>query len=205
MRVLLISLLLWIVSLPAAAGNILVVGDSLSAAYGLPGEQGWVSLLEQRLKDKGLDWQVVNASISGDTSGGGLSRLPPLLETHRPTLVIIALGSNDGLRALPLASLRSNLQQMITLSQQQGAQVLLPGMAIPPNYGPRYTEGFAAIYTELRQQFGLAEAPILLEQVALDHRLMLADNLHPNAEGQRLMLETLWPVIRPLLDSPPAK
>jgi len=192
--------LLWIVSLPAAAGNILVVGDSLSAAYGLPGEQGWVSLLEQRLKDKGLDWQVVNASISGDTSGGGLSRLPPLLATHQPALVIIALGSNDGLRALPLASLRDNLQRMIALSQQQGAQVLLPSMAIPPNYGPRYTEGFAAIYTELRQQYGLAEAPILLEQVALDHRLMLADNLHPNAEGQRLMLETLWPVIRSLLD-----
>ena len=186
-------------ALPAQADRLLVVGDSLSAAYGLPTEQGWVSLLQQRLDDKGLEWQVINASISGDTSGGGLSRLPPLLSEHRPTLVIIALGSNDGLRALSLESLRANLSQMITLAQQQGAEVLLPGMVIPPNYGPRYSDGFAAIYPQLRTQFELAEAPILLERVALDPELMLADNLHPNAAGQQVMLDTLWPTLRALL------
>ncbi len=178
-----------------------MVGDSLSAAYGLPAEQGWVSLLQQRIDDKGLGWQIHNASISGDTSGGGLSRLPTLLEAHQPQLVIIALGSNDGLRALSLTSLHSNLEQMITLAQAQGATVLLPGMAIPPNYGPRYSERFAAIYPELREAHGLPEAPILLEQVVLDHELMLADNLHPNATGQVLLFETMWPTIKPLLQT----
>ena len=188
-------------ALPAWAGNILVVGDSLSAAYGLPTEQGWVNLLEQRLQDKGLDWQVANASISGDTSGGALSRLPSLLERHKPKIVILAIGSNDGLRGLSLAGLKANLNEMIEQAHAHGATVLLPGMAIPPNYGTRYADGFAAIYVQLRQHHQLPEAPLLLERVALDHELMLPDNLHPNAEGQQLLLETLWPALQPLLES----
>lgn len=199
MRKVFFFLLVCLFALPLQAERLLVVGDSLSAAYGLPVEQGWVHLLQSRLEEKGLGWQVINASISGDTSAGGLSRLPPLLAEHQPDVVIIALGSNDGLRALSLNSLHDNLAQMIQLSHTQGALVVLPGMVIPPNYGPRYTDGFAAIYPTLRQHYQLAKAPILLEQIALQPELMLPDNLHPNAAGQQLILETLWPALRPLL------
>lgn len=187
-------------SLPVSAQRILVLGDSLSAAYGLPSEQGWVHLLQQRLQDQ--SWQVINASISGDTSAGGLARLPALLEQHQPHILILSLGANDGLRGLATSSLRDNLTRIIEQAQAQGAEVLLLGMQIPPNYGPRYTESFSAVYRELAEKEGVHLLPFLLEQVALDHQLMLADNLHPNAEGQQRLLETVWPYLQTLLEQP---
>lgn len=186
-----------LISQHAHAERILVLGDSLSAAYGLPTEQGWVSLLQQRLAPQG--WQVINASISGETSSGGLSRLPPLLDQHRPTILIIGLGANDGLRGHPLATLRGNLGKIIDQATAQGATVLLLGMQIPPNYGPRYSEGFSQVYQDLGARPQVELVPFLLEKVALDHTLMLQDNLHPNAQGQPLLLDTLWPPLQVLL------
>jgi acyl-CoA thioesterase-1 len=203
MRRILILLCLLFLSLPVSAQRILVLGDSLSAAYGLPSEQGWVHLLQQRLQDQ--SWQVINASISGDTSAGGLARLPALLEQHQPRILILGLGANDGLRGLATSSLRDNLARIIEQSQAQGADVLLLGMQIPPNYGPRYTESFNAVYRELAKKEGVHLLPFLLEQVALDHKLMLTDNLHPNAEGQQRLLETVWPYLQTLLEQPVTK
>ena len=185
------------VSLPAQAERILVLGDSLSAAYGLPAEQGWVHLLQQRLSAQ--DCEVINASISGDTTAGGLSRLPPLLVRHRPDILILGLGANDGLRGHALTGMRANLERIIDQAVAQGARVLLLGMQIPPNYGPRYSEGFTQVYLDLGQRPEVTLVPFLLEQVVLDHTLMLPDNLHPNAKGQPLLLETVWPHLQGLL------
>jgi acyl-CoA thioesterase I len=176
-----------------------VFGDSLSAAYGLQPQQGWVALLAQRLQSQGYGYQVVNASVSGETSEGGLARLPRALRLHHPAVVILELGANDGLRGLPLAATRDNLGQMVQLARAAGARVLLIGIRIPPNYGPRYTEEFAAVFPALANQYDLPLVPFLLAGVALDATRMQADGLHPNARGEPQVLDTVWPQLQPLL------
>jgi acyl-CoA thioesterase-1 len=183
----------------AADRTILVMGDSLSAAYELRSEQGWVALLAQRLRTQGYGYEVVNASVSGETSGGGLQRLPRALELHHPDLVILELGANDGLRGLPIAATKENLTKMVQLAQAAGARVLLLGIRIPPNYGPRYASEFEALYPGLARQFHLPLVPFLLDKVALDPKLMQADGLHPTAVGEPLVLETVWQELGPLL------
>jgi acyl-CoA thioesterase I len=183
----------------ASDRTILVLGDSLSAAFGIRPEQGWVALLTQRLKAQGYGYQVVNASVSGETSSGGLQRLPRALEIHHPLMVILELGANDGLRGLPLAVTKENLTKMVQLSQAGGARVLLVGIRVPPNYGPRYANEFAAIYPTVAKQYQLPLVPFLLDKVALDPRLMQEDGLHPNASGEPQVLDTVWQQLEPLL------
>ena len=183
----------------ATDSSILVLGDSLSAAYGIRLEQGWVSLLGARLKQEGYGHRVVNASSSGETTGGALARLPRALERHRPAVVVIELGGNDGLRGLPIAEVRENLDQLIRLSRRSGAQVLLVGMRIPPNYGPTYTSEFHALYGELAQAHGIPLVPFFLEGIALDDSLMQEDGIHPNAAAQPRLLAQIWPRLEPLL------
>jgi acyl-CoA thioesterase-1 len=182
-----------------AAPVILVLGDSLSAAHNLEPSQGWVSLLARRLADSGYPHQVINASISGDTSYDGLRRLPASLQKHRPRIVILELGANDGLRGLPLSDLRHNLTRMIQLARDAGAQVLLLGMRLPPNYGPAYTRGFADIYASLAREQRTALCPFLLAGVANRRDLMQEDNLHPTAAAQPMLLDTVWSELLPLL------
>lgn len=202
MRKLLTSLLLLLLSLPAWGGTILVVGDSLSAGYGLEPGEGWVTLLKDRLQRKGFHYDVINASISGDTSAGGLARIEASLKRHNPDIVILELGANDGLRGLSLKAMQNNLNSMIERAKAAGARVLLLGMQMPPNYGPRYTERFSSIYGELARKHQLPKPPFLLERVALEPSLMQPDNLHPNADGQPLLLDTVWPSLQPLLSNP---
>jgi len=185
----------------SAAQNriILSFGDSLSAAYGLQPDQGWVALLQQRLRDQGYEYQIINASVSGETSSGGQERLPHLLAAHHPAVVLLELGANDGLRGLPLQTVHDNLAHMIALSKASGAKVLLLGIRLPPNYGFRYGNGFADLYSELAQQQQVPWVPFLLEGVALDPALMQADGLHPVAAGEPRVLDTVWTALLPLL------
>ena len=187
----------------ASARTILVFGDSLSAAYGIRPEQGWVTLLTQRLQTQGYGYEVVNASVSGETSSGGLERLPRALQLHTPAIVILELGANDGLRGLPVAAMRANLARMVQLSQAAGARVLLVGIRMPPNYGPRYSEELAGVYPDLAQQYHLPLVPFLLQKVALDPALMQQDGLHPNVAAEPIVLDTLWPYLEPLLKNKP--
>jgi acyl-CoA thioesterase-1 len=175
--------------------TVLVLGDSLSAGYGLAVEETWVSLLAARLAQEGYGHRVVNASVSGDTTSGGLARLGRALERHEPELVIIELGGNDGLRGLPLDVVRSNFEAMIEQSREAGAEVVLLGMRIPINYGPRYAESFHALYGELAQTYDLEWVEFFLDGVALDDGLMQADGIHPNAGAQPLMLDNAWPAV----------
>ena len=179
----------------SAESTIVVLGDSLSSGHGLPLGQSWVSMLEDRLKAEGYGYEVVNASIAGDTSSGGLARLPSLLDSHAPTIVIIELGGNDGLRGQPVQSLESNLAAIIELTKNSGAQPVLAGMQIPPNYGPRYTAAFSGIYPELARRFGVPLVDFLLEDVALNAELMQPDGIHPNALGSKVMLDNVWAVL----------
>lgn len=183
----------------AFAGTLLVVGDSISAAFGMDTRQGWVALLEKRLDEQGFDHQVVNASISGDTSAGGAARLPALLAEHQPELVIIELGGNDGLRGQPPAQLQQNLAAMVQASQQKGAQVLILGMQLPPNYGQRYTTAFAAVFPQVAGEFSVPLVPFVLEGVGGVPEMMQADGIHPTAEAQSRLLENVWPTLKPLL------
>jgi acyl-CoA thioesterase-1 len=197
-RRLIALLALTVLCLPAARGagqTIVVVGDSLSSGYGIAAEQSWVAMLEDRLQAEGYVHQVVNASIAGDTSAGGLARLPRLLELHAPELVVLELGGNDGLRGQPMATLRDNLAKMIELSQQRGAKVVLAGIQIPPNYGPAYTRSLAAVYPELAQRFDVPLIEFLLADVALNGDLMQADGIHPNAAGQKVVFDNVWRVL----------
>ena len=187
------------VTVPGQAATILVLGDSISAAYGMESEQGWVALLAQRLGQQDRAHRVVNASISGETTSGGLSRLPALLRRVAPDLVLIELGANDGLRGTPLAVIERNLGQLVELAQRHGARVLLLPMRIPPNYGARYSDGFAAIYTALGARSGVATTGFLLRGVAGQPALMQADGLHPRAAAQPLILDNLWTALQPLL------
>ena len=182
-----------------AARSLVVLGDSLSAGYGIRAEEGWVALLQQRLESQGYGYRVVNASVSGETTAGALARLPHVLAVHHPALVIVALGGNDGLRGLPVAELRANLERLLALAQQAGARVLLLGMRVPSNYGPAYTESFYASYVRAAAARHAARVPFLLERVALEERYFQADRYHPNALAQPLLLETVWPALEPLL------
>ncbi|MNT12169.1 Esterase TesA precursor [compost metagenome] len=183
----------------AMAGTLLVVGDSISAALGLETSQGWVSLLEKRLAEKGYQQRVVNASISGDTSAGGLARLPALLAEHRPELVIIELGGNDGLRGQPPAQLQQNLASMIDSARGQGAAVLLLGMRLPPNYGARYTTAFANVYSTVAAEKQVPLVPFFLEGVGGVAEMMQSDGIHPQAKAQPRLLDNLWPTLEPML------
>ncbi len=185
---------------PTPSSTLLVLGDSLSAAYGIRVEQGWVARLQARLSAKGYGHRVVNASVTGETTGGGLARLPRALKQHRPAIVIVELGGNDGLRGLPVADIRRNLESIIDRSQRAGARVLLVGMRIPPNYGPAYTGKFHALYGELARKHRVALVPFLLEDVALDERLMQPDGIHPTAGAQPQLLAAVWLYLVPLLE-----
>jgi acyl-CoA thioesterase-1 len=195
--------LLWSVSGASNSPDrhrILVLGDSLSAAHGIAGDAGWVSLLEQRLAARDASWQVRNASVGGETTAGGRTRLPALLEEFQPELVILELGGNDGLRGLSLRAMRENLEAMLDTSASAGAKVLLAGIRIPPNYGPVYTERFAAVFDDLATERGLAFVPFLLEGIALEPEMMLEDGIHPSADAQARILQNVWGELEALVE-----
>lgn len=183
----------------ATGKNLLVLGDSLSAAYGIDQQSSWVQLLADDLNQQQPSWQIINASISGETTSGGLARLPSLLAEHQPAIVVIELGANDGLRGFPIQSLRSNLSEMISLSQQASAKVLLVGNHIPPNYGSRYTSLFYESYALLAHKYQVPLVPFLLEGVATEAGLMQADGLHPAASAQPRILQNVMPHLQTLL------
>ena len=189
-------------SAAAASGErtLLVFGDSLSAAYGLRTDQGWVAQLEKRLASQGYGYQVVNASVSGETTSGGRARLDRALAQHRPALVLLELGANDGLRGLPVRDAQGNLAAMIDTIRKGNSKVLLLGIQIPPNYGPQYAGAFAAMYPALSAEKKVPLVPFILDHIALEARLMQADGLHPNAQGQPLVLDNVWPHLQPLLE-----
>ncbi|HEY5972332.1 MAG TPA: arylesterase [Pseudoxanthomonas sp.] len=184
---------------PKTARTILVMGDSLSAAYGLSASQGWVALTADRIAKTKPGWRVVNASISGETTAGGAARIAAELKRHKPALVVIELGANDGLRGLSLAQSRTNLERMIQAAQTAKARVLLVGMRIPPNYGRDYTQGFERNFSELSKLHGTAFLPFLLEPIALDRNAFQADNLHPTASAQPRLRDHVWKALAPLL------
>ena len=187
-------------AVPAQAGPaILVYGDSLSAAYGIARNEGWVTLLEERLRQRRLDYTVVNASISGETTSGGASRIATALAQHKPGIVVLALGANDGLRGLPVAQMRENLAAIIRTAQKAGSRILLVGMKMPPNYGPQYTREFEQVYAALAREFKLRLVPFILDGVAGSRDLFLDDNLHPTAKAQAVILENIWKGLAPLL------
>lgn len=201
-------LLAWLLLMPMLAcakgpdtrAAVLVVGDSLSAAHNIPAASGWVNLLQQRVKQQiKPPPAIINASISGETTAGALTRLPGLLEKHRPSVVVIELGGNDALRGLTPAQLRGNLEKMIVASQKAGAKVLLLGIDVPPNYGPAYRQRLRQTYAELARQYDVPLLPFLLEGVALKPNLMQADGLHPTAAAQPQVLDNVWPLLKPLL------
>ncbi len=199
MRLILILLALCSSPLLASANiNLLVVGDSLSAGYGIPSEQAWPSLLARRLNEQGYDYTVRNVSISGETTAGGRSRLPALLDQYRPRIVILALGANDGLRGLSLAQMDMNLRAMIADTQRVGARVLLVGMRLPPNYGP-YAEAFAERFDNLSKESRIPLLPFLLAPIADKRQFFQADQLHPTADAQPRLLDHVWPSLQPLL------
>lgn len=194
-------LLFWCAATSAysAPKTLLVLGDSLSAEYGLSRGSGWVALLEQRLRAQAIAARVVNASISGETTSGGLARLPALLAQYRPAIVIIELGANDGLRGLPLGAAEANLRAMAAQARQAGAHVLLVGMRLPPNYGRAYTERFFGLYGKLGRELHMPLVPFMLEGVADQAQLFQADRLHPLAQAHPAILDNIWPPLLPLL------
>nr|WP_233582758.1 arylesterase [Candidimonas sp. SYP-B2681] len=184
---------------PEPEPAILVVGDSLSAEYGLQRGSGWVALLDRRLSNEKTGYQIRNSSISGDTTSGGVSRLPAALEQHQAKVVIIELGSNDALRGLSLTATEDNLSKMISMSQQSGAQVLLVGMQIPPNYGRPYSERFRQIFASLANRYNIALVPFLLDGIATERDMFQADGIHPNEQAQAILAENVWKHLQPLL------
>jgi acyl-CoA thioesterase I len=187
-------------AVPAAQRTVLVMGDSLSAAYGLSASQGWVSLTAQKIAKEKPGWRVVNASISGETTAGGAARIAAALKHHKPSVVVIELGANDGLRGLPLPQIRANLSKMIAAAKAANAKVLLVGMRLPPNYGPDYTQGFERTFRELAQTNRTAYLPFLLQPIALDDRAFQADRLHPVASAQPKLRDHVWSALSPLLN-----
>ena len=185
---------------PGTPPTVLVMGDSLSAGYGLSAEQGWVALLEDRIESDRPGWRVVNASISGETTAGGSARIVREVLRVKPAVVVIELGANDGLRGLPLREMRHNLARMIGASQYVGAKVLLVGMRIPPNYGADYADGFERVYRGLAAHFDVALLPFLLEPIAVDRGNFQDDNLHPVADAQPALRDHVWEALAPLLD-----
>ncbi len=179
--------------------TLMVFGDSLSAAYGIEEDLGWVNLLDKRLQQENFHYRVVNASVSGETSTGGLARLPAMLSAHSPSIVILELGGNDGLRGLPLENLKANLEEMVGMIKLQGAQILLAGIQIPPNYGPRYTVPFFELFGEIADQEKLPLIPFLIDGIPQQPELMQNDGIHPKAEAQWMIVENVWPYLEPLL------
>lgn len=202
-KVLLFALLITLQNVASAetqgVKTILVLGDSLSAGYGIDADKGWVNLMRHRLDDKPQSYEVVNASISGETTAGGLRRLPQLLEKYQPQVVLLELGGNDGLRGFPLSRMRSNLQKMIELCQHQEALPVLFGMQIPPNYGQRYSRQFAQTYPSLAENYDVPLVPFFMDGVATNPAMMQGDGIHPNESGQAPLLENAWPAVMPLL------
>ncbi|MBT8421883.1 MAG: arylesterase [Gammaproteobacteria bacterium] len=199
---LLLLSLLFVAAAPADdRPTLLVVGDSLSAGYGMDSGQSWVAMLQARLEAEGYGYRVVNASISGDTSSGGLSRITRQLSLHQPEIVIIELGGNDGLRGLPVETLYSNLDGMITQAQDSGAAVVLAGMLIPPNYGVDYADEFAAVYPKLAEKYDLALIPFFMDGVALDYSLFQQDGIHPTVAAQSILLKNVWDVLGDMLSA----
>jgi acyl-CoA thioesterase-1 len=182
----------------------IVLGDSISAGYGFELEEGWVNLLRARLSENG-DHEVINASISGETTGGALARLPNLLTQQPADWMIVELGGNDGLRGYPISSIRENLEQIVSLAKANGTEVIIVSMQIPPNYGPRYTRQFRAIYDQLSEKYAAIQVEIFLETVATDPKLMQNDGIHPKAEAQGELLNNIWPAIETALSSPEEK
>lgn len=194
------ALVMWVSATPLYAEEpptLLIMGDSLSAAYGIEQDQSWVTLLAERLED---DAQVVNASISGETTSGGAQRFADIIGQREPDIVLLELGGNDGLRGLPPAQMRANLATMIEQSQQAGAEVLLLGIDIPPNYGQAYRDAFTGVYHSLAEEYDLSLVPFLLEDIALNKQLMQSDGIHPTAEAQPLILDNVWPALETLLE-----
>ena len=185
---------------PVYAGTIVVYGDSISAAYGMDRKEGWVYLLSDRVTRSHPQHKVINASVSGETTGGGVTRLPKTLEVHQPDIIILELGGNDGLRGYPIAKIRENIDIMIQQSLNAGTRVLLIGMVLPPNYGRRYTHAFEAAFTSLAEQYAIPFIPYLLEGVTTEEALIQRDGIHPTAAAQPKLLEDVWPSLRPLLD-----
>lgn len=190
-----------LLSLPAAGqtGTILVYGDSISAAYGMDQEQGWVSLLSERLATSHPHYTIINASVSGETTGGGITRLPKTLDIHQPDILILELGGNDGLRGYPIDKIRENLAAMITAAHAAGSRVLLIGMVLPPNYGRRYTEAFETIFSELARDHDLPFVPFLLDGITTQRDLIQRDGIHPTIEAQPAMVDDILPALVPLL------
>ena len=189
----------WSIPAWAATPKILIYGDSLSAAYGIPQQQGWAVLLQKKLAQEKLAYEVINASISGETTDSGLTRLASTIRQVKPAIIILELGANDGLRGLPIKNMRDNLSAMIQLCKKSGIKVLLLGMKIPSNYGLQYTKEFSQTYMQLGKQHKVALLPFMLENVALKPDLIQADGLHPNALGQPVILENIWPELQKLL------
>ncbi len=182
-----------------AGGTILVYGDSLSAAYGLSQNAGWPALLQARLKQEGIDYTVNNASISGETTSGGAARIGEALKAHKPSVIIVALGANDGLRGLTPEQMRANLARILSASRRAKAKVLLVGMRMPPNYGESYTRAFAQVYADLARKYKTAFVPFLLDGMADKRELFQADDMHPTAAAQPILLENVWKALLPLL------
>lgn len=181
---------------------IVVLGDSLSAEYGLPRDTGWVALLRQRLTTERIDYSVANASVSGDTTSGGRARLPAVLQRLKPSIVVVELGSNDALRGVPLATTEQNLRDIIASAQRARAKVVLVGMYVPPNYGPDYTQKFHAVYTRLSKDLGVPLVPFLLAGIENKPELFQADQMHPAQQAQGILLDNVWPALKPLLGKP---
>ncbi len=197
--VLLLACVLFAPAAYSASKTVLVLGDSLSAEYGIARGSGWVALLQKRLQTQKIDAKVINASISGETTSGGATRLPALLKKHRPAVLVIELGGNDGLRGLSLAATEANLRNMIKAGQDAGARVLLIGMHMPPNYGARYAESFHALYGKLARERKTALVPFFLEGIATREEMFQADRIHPTAAAHPLLLDNVWPALQPLL------
>ena len=191
--------LLFVVTATAQAATLLVFGDSLSSAYGIGPREGWVTLMEERLKQKKFDYNVVNASISGETTSGGATRIDEALARTRPLLVIVALGSNDGLRGLPVSQIQANLSRIVEAAKRRGARVLLLGMRMPPNYGPQYVREFEAVFAAVAKRHQVPLVPFMLQGVADQRDLMQPDNIHPTTAAQPVILETVWKELLPLL------
>jgi len=199
MKRLLLFLLLGFFSTAAQGANLLILGDSLSAAYGLSRHEGWATLLQERLKQKKFDYSVVNASISGETTSGGAIRISEALDRVKPAVVIIALGGNDGLRGLPASQMKFNLSRMVEAAQRRGARVLLVGVRVPPNYGARYAREFEAAFVEVAARHRVPLVPYILKGIGERRELMQEDNIHPTAAAQPGMLDNIWPRLEPLL------
>lgn len=180
--------------------NILVLGDSLSSGYGLRDDQGWVMLLQERLRNDGRPHRIINSSISGDTTANVLSRLDTTLAEHQPAIVVVELGGNDGLRALPVSTIQQNLERILTAIRENGAKILLAGMRLPPNYGPAYVSAFEQIYPDLAARYDAALVPFFMDGVATYADMMQDDGVHPNAAAQPRLLSNLWPHLEPLLN-----